>query len=121
VNQGLREGYHLPVIFFAIALLAAGMFGLLVIAGAYLGLVRSSAPWHGMRRRLVDAAAVTSAGVLVPFAFRYHLWWLVGTTNAHASLGQLVELLLLSAGVIFTVVMAAEWVSGRHAEPARSP
>jgi hypothetical protein len=98
----------------ASALLTAGTFGLLVMAGAYLGLIHSSIPWRGARRRLLDAGVITSAGVLVPFALRYHLWWLVGATNADASLGQLVELLLFSAGMIFAVVLSAESIMGGH-------
>jgi hypothetical protein len=120
VNQGLREGYYPEVTVMASALLALGMFGLLVMAGAYLGLIRSSTPWRGVRRRLLDAAVVTSVGVLVPFALRYHLWWLVGATNADASLGQLTELLLLSAGMIFAVVLSAESMFGRHPESVQS-
>jgi hypothetical protein len=44
---------------------------------------------------------------------------LVGATNADASLGQLVELLLLSAGMIFAVVLSAESIVGRHSAAAR--
>ena len=62
-----------------------------------------------------------AATVLVPFALRYHLWWLVGATNTGASLGQLVELLLLSAGMIFAVVLSAESIVGSHSESAQSP
>jgi hypothetical protein len=77
-NQGLREGYYPQVTVVASALLTAGTFGLLVMAGAYLGLIHSSTPCRGARRRLLDAGVITSVGVLVPFALRYHLWWLVG-------------------------------------------
>jgi hypothetical protein len=93
----------------------------LVMAGAHLGLIRRSTPWRGVRCRLLDAAVVTSVGVLVPFALRYHLWWLAGASNADASLGQIVELLLLSAGVIFAVVLSAESIVGRHSESVQSP
>ena len=68
VNQGLREGYYPQVTGVASALLTAGTFGLLVMTGAYLGLIHSSTPWRGARRRLLDAGVITSAGVLVPFA-----------------------------------------------------
>ena len=121
VNQGLREGYYPQVTVVASALLTAGTFGLLVMAGAYLGLIHSSTPWRGARRRFLDAGVITSAGVLVPFALRYHLWWLVGATNADASLGQLVELLLLSAGTIFAVVLSAESITGSHSQSVQSP
>jgi hypothetical protein len=121
VNQGLREGYYPQVTVVASALLTVGTFGLLVMAGAYLGLIHGTTPWRGARRRLLDAGVITSAGVLVPFALRYHLWWLVGATNADASLDQLVELLLLSAGVIFAVVLSAESIMGSHSESVQSP
>lgn len=121
VNQGLREGYYPQVTVVASALLTVGTFGLLVMAGTYLGLIHSSTPWRGARRRLLDAGVITSAGVLVPFALRYHLWWLVGATNSDASLGQLVELLLLSAGMIFAVVLSAESIMGSHSQSVQSP
>ena len=47
-------------------LLAAGMFGLLAISGNYLGLLPGSTPLRGTRRRLTDAAVLTSVGILVP-------------------------------------------------------
>jgi len=70
VNQGQREGYGGPVTVLAVLLLTVGMFGLLVAAGDYLGIVRSSSPWHGPARRVVDAAVITSVGMFVPFALR---------------------------------------------------
>lgn len=119
VIQGVREAYTAGVMVTASALLALGMFGLIVVAGRYLELVHSSQPLCGVRRRLIDAAVVTCIGVLVPFALRYHLWWVVGATNATASIQQLVELLLLAAGLIFGAAFAGESILGLHsAAPA---
>jgi hypothetical protein len=108
INQGVREGYYASVTIVVSLLLAVGMFGLVAASGNYLGLVRSSAPSHGIRRRLIDAAVITCIGVLVPFALRYHLWWMVGSTNSVAGLTQLTELLLLFAGAIFATIFSVE-------------
>lgn len=117
INQAAREGYRASVAEVAVILLATGMFGLLTSAGSYLGLVRSSTPCHGTRRRLLDASVFMSVGILVPFAFRYHLWWLVGTNNSAAGLAQLVGLLVISGIAIFGVVFGAESLLGLHSEP----
>jgi hypothetical protein len=93
------------------------MFGLLVASGEYLGLVRSSAPWHGSARRLIDAAVITSVGLLVPFALRDGLWWMVGSNSTAAGLPRLVALLGISILVIFVAVYAAETVLHLHSEP----
>lgn len=117
VNQGIREGYGGQVTVFVALLLAVGMFGLLVASGEYLGLVRSSAPWHGSARRLIDAAVITSVGLLVPFALRDGLWWMVGSNSTAAGLPRLVALLGISILVIFVAVYAAETVLHLHSEP----
>ncbi|MHB1508015.1 MAG: hypothetical protein ACYCST_01085 [Acidimicrobiales bacterium] len=96
----------------ASALIALGMFGLIVVAGRYFELDRSSQPRCGVRRRLIDAAVVTCIGVLVPFALRYRLWRVVGATNARASLLELVELLLFAAGPMFSAGFAGESILG---------
>jgi hypothetical protein len=114
INQGIREGYPPSVTILASLLLAFGMFGLVASSGHYLGLVHSSAPSRGSRRRRIDAAVVTCVGVLVPFAFRYHLWWMVGTTNAAAGAAQIAELVALSAVVIFTLTLGVESALRTH-------
>jgi hypothetical protein len=91
-------------------------FGLLVPAGHYLGLIRSSAPCHGAARRFVDAVVITCTGILVPFALRYHLWRLVGSTNSTAGLSQLLGLLRISAVVIFAGAYSAESLLRAHSE-----
>lgn len=55
--------------------------------------------------------------MLVPFALRHHLWWLVGTNNASADLTQLLGLLAISAAVIFGTAYIAESILGLHSEP----
>jgi len=114
VNQGIREGYPPSVTVLASAILAVGMFGLIASSGHYLGLVHASAPSSGSRRRRIDAVVVTCVGVLVPFAFRYHLWWMVGSTNAAAGATQIAELIAISAVAIFTVTLGAEALLRTH-------
>jgi hypothetical protein len=114
VNQGIREGYTGSVTLVVALLLATGMFGLLVAAGSYLGLVHSSIPTRGAARRCVDAMVITSVGLLVPFAFRYHLWSAVGSTNSVAGLGQLLGLLGMSSVILFALAYGAESLLRLH-------
>ncbi|MGO9079983.1 MAG: hypothetical protein ACLQDY_13210 [Streptosporangiaceae bacterium] len=117
INQGIREGYFLPVTIVACALLGIGMFGLLAASGWYLGFIRGGSPLHGTRRRAVDAAVITCIGVLVPFAMRNHLWWLAGSSNSAAGLAQLLQLLAGSAVVIFAAAYACESLLRLHGHP----
>jgi hypothetical protein len=124
VNQGIREDYHVPVTMVACLLLGTGMFGLITAAGAYLGLIRaSSAPLRGARRRALDAAVITCIAVLVPFALRDHLWWLVGSTGAAAGLTQLLQLLAICALAIFAASYSGElaWNRVRPAGAVSGP
>lgn len=116
LNQGVREGYDVPSILMLTSLLGLGTFGLLVGAGSYLGLVRSTGHLHGTKRRIVDATVVTSIGVLVAFAFRYHLWWIVGSNNTTAGIPQLSAVLGIAAVLIFAVVLAGETLLRSHSE-----
>ncbi len=120
VNQGIREGYRGRLTIFVALMLAIGMFGLVAAAGNYLGLVRSSTPWHGPARRLIDAAVITSAGLLVPLALRNGLWWMVGSNSTAAGLPQLVALLAIAALVIFLTAYGAETVLRLHSEPRQA-
>jgi NhaP-type Na+/H+ and K+/H+ antiporter len=116
VSQGVREGYDLSSTFFAVVLLGCGMFGLLVVSGSYVGLVRSETTLVGPARRLVDAAVITCIGILVPFAFRYHLWWVIGSNNNSAGIPQLVAVLAIFAILIFSVTFAVESHLRLHSE-----
>ena len=117
VNQGIREGYSGPITVVVALLLAVGMYGLVVAAGHYMGIVRSSTPWHGPARRLIDAAVITSVGLLVVLALRNGLWWLVGSNSTAAGLPHLVALLAISALVIFVTAYAAETALLLHSAP----
>lgn len=118
ITQGIREGYYLPVTVVAVVLLTAGMFGLLVASGYYLGLIRSSSPLRGARRQMIDAVVITCIGILVPFAMRNHLWWLVSSSNSAAGLSQLLQFLSISAAVIFAAVYVPESLLHTHREPS---
>lgn len=114
VNQGIREGYNAASTLLAVVLLTCGMFGLLVGSGAYIGLVRSENPLVGSQRRCIDAAVITSIGVLIPFAFRYHLWWIVGSTNSTAGIPQLAAMLAICAVMIFATTVSVESLFRLH-------
>jgi len=119
INQGLREGYFLSVTIVVCVLLATGMFGLLAASGHYLGLIRASVPSRGARRRLTDAVVITSVGILVPFALRGHLWWMVGSNPDAAGLSQLLQLLGIAAAAIFATSYLSESLLRRHRDPLR--
>lgn len=113
-NQATQEHYDLANAVLVVVLIACGTFLFLVTAGPFLGLVRAPVRLLGARRRAVDALATTIVVGFVAFAFRYHLWWLVDSTNDRAGTRQLVEL-LLSVGIpSFVVALAAETVLGLH-------
>ena len=61
-----------------------GMFAFLVLAGAYLGIVRSSTRLYGVQRRALDAGVAASIVAIAPLAFRDTLWWIVGSTATTA-------------------------------------
>jgi hypothetical protein len=120
ISQGIQESYRGEVTSLVSLLLAAGMFGLMVAAGSYLGLIRSNSPLTGARRRVVDAVVITCIGILVPLAMRDHLWWLIGSNSAAAGLTQLIELLGIFSVAIFATAYAAESVLRLHRDPEPS-
>ena len=119
ISQGARESYFPSVTALACILLAAGMFGLLAASGYYLGLIRASTPLRGTRRRLAAATVITCVGVLVPFAVRDHLWWIVGSNPDAAGLAQLLQLLGIFTVAIFAVAYISETLLQLHRDPLR--
>jgi hypothetical protein len=93
------------------------MFAFLVVAGSYLGVVRSGTPLTGARRRLVDAAVVACVAALIALAFRNSLWWAVGTNANAAGNGQFAGLLGLAVAVAFGAGFAIESIARTHARP----
>jgi hypothetical protein len=120
-NQAVREGYDPLSTITTVTLLSSGMFGLLVGAGAYLGLVRSDTHLVGTKRRAIDAIVFTCVGVLVPFAFRDNLWWIIGSDSTAAGVPQLGAMLGIFAVLIFAAVFATESLLRLHAKPTRRP
>lgn len=106
--QSLSEGYSVGLTALFVVLMASGMFSFSVAAGHFLGIVRSTHPLSPWRRRAFDAGVASVGGVLTVFAFRFHLWWLVASTNAHAGLSQLVVLLSMAAGAVFVAAIVVE-------------
>jgi hypothetical protein len=76
---------------------------------------------RGRRRQIAECAVITCIGVLVPFALRYHLWWLVGTSNSAAGLGQLAQLLGISAAGIFAASYLARSLWRMRRDQASRP
>lgn len=108
VNQGIREGYFLSVTALASALLSCGMFAFLVLAGSYLGIVRSSTHLSGVQRRVVDATVAACTAAVGALALRDLLWWVVGSNSVMAGPVQLTMLVGLAALTAFALVFAVE-------------
>jgi hypothetical protein len=116
LNQGIREGYFLASILLTVGLLTAGMFAFLMVAGSYLGVVRSGAPLAGLRRRLIDATVMACLAALIALAFRNSLWWIIGTNANAAGNGQFAGLLGLAVAAAFTAGLVIESVMRSHTE-----
>jgi hypothetical protein len=115
INQGIREGYFLALTFLTVGLLTSGMFAFLMLAGSYLGVVRSDAPLAGVRRRLIDATVIACLAVLVALAFRNSLWWIIGTNANSAGNGQFAGLLAIAITAAFAAGFAIESIMRTHA------
>ena len=95
------------------------MFAFLVTAGSYLGLVRSTRPSWGVRRRLLDASVAGCAAATVTLAFRNSLWWIVSSNPNAAGPSQFAALVGRAVLVTFVVVAGAETLMRSHAKSAR--
>jgi hypothetical protein len=107
-NQSIREGYSLPAAAFVIILLFCGMFSFLVVAGAYLGIVRSETHLNGARRRAVDAVVVGCAAAVAALAFRDVLWAALGVNPSTVGAGNFALLVTCSAAAVMAVVFVVE-------------
>jgi hypothetical protein len=116
LNQGIREGYFLASTLLTVGLLICGMFAFFMLAGSYLGVVRSGAPLAGVRRRLIDATVIACLAALVALAFRSSLWWIIGTNANSAGNGQFAGLLGIAVAAAFSAGFAVESIMRTHAE-----
>ncbi len=98
-----------------VGLLTCGMFAFLMLAGSYLGVVRSGAPLAGVRRRLIDATVIACLAALVALAFRNSLWWIIGTNANAAGNGQFAGLLGIAVAAAFPAGFAIESIMRTHA------
>jgi hypothetical protein len=119
VAQGISEGYFLSVTLLVIGLLSCGMFAFLVMAGCYLGVVRSSARWYGPPRRAVDAGVSACVAAVTALALRDSLWRAVGSNQPAAGPAQFATLVGSAFLAVFLVVFAVETLLRSHARPAR--
>ena len=116
LNQGIREGYFPASTLLTVGLLTSGMFTFLMLAGSYLGVVRSGAPLAGVRRRLIDATVIACLAAPVALAFRNSLWWIIGTNANSAGNGQFAGLLGIAVAAAFAAGFAIESIMRTHAE-----
>lgn len=110
----VREGYSPPIFAFVFVVAWCGMFALLVATGSYLGIVRSTVPLGGARRRLLDAALAGCISVPVALALRDSFWWMVGSSVEHAGLADLDRLLALVAASAVAVTLLLETLGHVH-------
>ena len=116
LNQGIREGYFLASTLLTVGLLTCGMYAFLMLAGSYLGVVRSGAPLAGVRRRLIDATIIACLAALAALAFRNSLWGIIGTNASSAGNGQFAGLLGIAVATAFAAGFAIESIMRTHAE-----
>jgi hypothetical protein len=91
------------------------MFAFLMLAGSYLGVVRSGTPLAGALRRLTDATVIACIAALAALAFRKSLWWIIGTNANAAGNGQFAGLLGIAVATAFASGFAVESVMRTHA------
>jgi hypothetical protein len=116
--QAIRERYLLSVTSLEMGLGFCGMFAFLVLAGAYLGIVRSSTRLYGVQRRALDAGVAASIIAIATLAFRDMLWWIVGSTATTAGPAQFAVLLGSTTLLALVVVFTLETLRRSHSRPA---
>ena len=117
LNTLLREGAG-AALWIDVVVGSTGMFAFLVVAGAYLGLVRTERPANGVRRRAVDAAVIGCLAVPLALGFRDWLWWVIGSDSGGPE--RLAELLALAAVATAVIVFAAETALRMHPRSTRA-
>ena len=100
---------------------ACGMFALVMVGGAYLGLVRGERSLSGWRRRLTDALVLGCAAVPLALAFRAHLWWIVGARGDTAGIPDLARLVAACGPMVVGLAFLVETVLRLRARPAPEP
>jgi hypothetical protein len=98
-----------------------GMFAFLMLAGSYLGIVRSNALLAGVQRRLIDATVIACIAALAALAFRNSLWWIIGTNAQAAGNGQFAGLLGIAVAAAFVAGFAIESIMRTHSERYARP
>ena len=116
--QAIRERSLLSVTSLEMGLGFCGMFAFLVLAGAYLGIVRSSTRLYGVQRRALDAGVAASIFAIATLAFRDTLWWIVGSTATTDGPAQFAVLLGSTTLLALVVVFTLETVRRSHSWPA---
>lgn len=111
--QLVLEGYTpgLALLFFAVS--ASTVFAFIVIAGAELGFVER----RGRSGRAVLALVASAASVPLSASFRGSLWWIVGTTDRDAGVGQFALLVLVVAVGTAALVIFVEPLFRGHRRP----
>jgi hypothetical protein len=117
LNTLLREGAG-AALWIDVVVGSTGMFAFLVVAGAYVGLVRTERPANGVRRRAVDAAVIGCLAVPLALGFRESLWWVIGGDSGGPQ--GLAELLALAAVAAAVIVFAAETALRMHPRSIRA-
>jgi hypothetical protein len=116
--QAIREGYLVSVTSLEMGLGFCGMFAFLILAGAYLGIVRSPIRSYGAQRRAIDASVAASIVAVATLAFRDWLWWIVGSNAITAGRAQFAALVGGTSLLAFVMVFTSETLWRSHSWPA---
>jgi hypothetical protein len=116
--QAVREGYHASVTLLSMGLGFCGMFAFLVVAGSYLGVVRSTNALRGLKRRALDAGVVACIVAIATLAFRGSLWWVIGSSSSAAGPAQFATLVGSATLLAFGTVFTGETLLRSHSGPA---
>jgi hypothetical protein len=116
--QAIREGYLPSVTSLEMGLGFCGMFAFLMLAGAYLGILRSPTRLYGLQRRAIDAGVAACIVAIATLAFRDSLWWIVGSNATTAGPAQFAALLGSTTLLALVVVFTIETLRRSHSWPA---
>lgn len=116
-HQGIIEGYKLPLTLLFMGIGFCGIFAFFVLAGSYIGFVRSPNPMHGAKRRLLDATVAGCLSLVLALAFRGSIWGVIGGNNSASGLVQLITLIAGAGFLVLLVVFILESVLRSHSKP----
>jgi hypothetical protein len=120
-NQGIREGYDWSAAMLFATLQASAMFAFLIVAGAYLGLIRAPHSLSSARRRILGAMVGACIGTHFAVSFRHQLPVALAGNPSHPSTSAHWLLLVTAALIGAALTVAIESVVRAKASVRRDP